>query len=208
MKTNYTELERKEGQVNGIPYTILKVEYSNLKKLKDNDLLMPNDKGQWLFAYIGLKEGESVNFDKLQDKVCVAPTYLEKSSTDLFKDNEKIKNLIFFDQNHSWNISERNTQLDEKLCLEDIQKIANHIIEYNKTKNKKFTLNELEKQINDDVSLLQKKGAIYTQIALKKLINTTKNKIKTAKENNIKINDKTLNNFNQIVKKHNFQIEL
>lgn len=32
MKTNYTELERKEGQVNGIPYTILKVEYSNLKK--------------------------------------------------------------------------------------------------------------------------------------------------------------------------------
>ncbi|EFT5779935.1 hypothetical protein H2454_001603, partial [Campylobacter coli] len=72
-----------------------------------------------------------------------------------------------------------------------------------------FTLNdELEKQINDNVSLLQKKGAIYTQIALKKLINTTKNKIKTAKENNIKINDKTLNNFNQIVKKHNFQLEL
>ncbi|EFN3027638.1 hypothetical protein HKV08_001750, partial [Campylobacter coli] len=71
-----------------------------------------------------------------------------------------------------------------------------------------FTLNELEKQINDDVSLLQKKEAIYTQTALKKLINTTKDKIKTAKENNIKINDKTLNNFNQIVKKHNFQIEL
>lgn len=56
--------------------------------------------------------------------------------------------------------------------------------------------------------MLQKKEAIYTQTALKKLINTTKDKIKTAKENNIKINDKTLNNFNQIVKKHNFQIEL
>ncbi|EJV5811768.1 hypothetical protein [Campylobacter jejuni] len=40
----YIELERKEGQINDIPYAILKVEYPNLKELKDKDLLMQNDK--------------------------------------------------------------------------------------------------------------------------------------------------------------------
>ncbi|HEF9796584.1 TPA: hypothetical protein SB194_001734 [Campylobacter coli] len=209
MKTNYTELERKEGQINGIPYTVLKVEYPNLKELKDNDLLMKNDKGQWLCGYVGLEHEQKLDFDKIGNEVCIAPVYLPKFDTDLFKNNPKVTKIVYFDQNHSWNRSRINTQLDEDLCLKDIEKIINHIIEHNKIKNKNFTLNdELEKQINDNVSLLQKKEAIYTQTALKKLINTTKDKIKTAKENNIKINDKTLNNFNQIVKKHNFQIEL
>ncbi|HEH4176843.1 TPA: hypothetical protein SG139_001711, partial [Campylobacter jejuni] len=42
------EIQRKEGVLNGIPYIIKKVEYDNLQKLKDNDLLIQGDKGQWL----------------------------------------------------------------------------------------------------------------------------------------------------------------
>ncbi|EHV1015431.1 hypothetical protein KZ890_001918, partial [Campylobacter coli] len=55
MKVNYIELEKKEGQIGNIPYIIIKVEYPNLKKLQENDLLMANDKGQWLCGFIGLK---------------------------------------------------------------------------------------------------------------------------------------------------------
>ncbi|EJV0337495.1 hypothetical protein N5209_001790, partial [Campylobacter jejuni] len=67
MKVNYIELEKKEGQIGNIPYIIIKVEYPNLKKLQENDLLMANDKGQWLCGFIGLKENQKVDFKELDN---------------------------------------------------------------------------------------------------------------------------------------------
>ena len=137
-KKAYKELEKKEGEIDGVAYTILKVEYTNLEQLKKDDLLMSNDKGQWLFGFVGLKKYEEVNFNELEKQVPVTDMYLDKSQTDLFTDKEEINKIIFFDQNHSWN-RYPNTQLDEKLCLSDIEKIVKHIKEYNLNKEAKAT---------------------------------------------------------------------
>ncbi|EPE7037997.1 hypothetical protein ACSL7O_001624 [Campylobacter jejuni] len=142
MENKYIELERKEGQINDIPYVILKVEYPNLKELKDKDLLMQNDKGQWLCGYIGLKHEQELDFNKLENEVCIAPIFLKKNDTDLFKKDENITKIIFFDQNHSWNKSRINTQLNEDLCLKDIKKVVNHIINFNKNNIKEENSNK------------------------------------------------------------------
>ncbi|EOI0354506.1 hypothetical protein ACMF3A_001867 [Campylobacter coli] len=142
MKKKYIELERKEGQINGIPYTVLKVEYPDLKELKDNDLLMKNDKGQWLCGYVGLEHEQKLDFDKIGNQVCIAPVYLPKFDTDLFKNNPKVTKIVYFDQNHSWNRNKINTQLDEDLCLKDIEKIVEHIIDFNKNNTEKENYNK------------------------------------------------------------------
>ena len=145
MKANYIELEKKEGQISDIPYTIIKVEYPNLKKLQDNDLLMANDKGQWLCGFIGLKENQKVDFKEL-DNGYIVPQYLylnskDKKEIDLFSNNLEITKVLQFDLNHSWNKTEKNTQLDEKECL----KIIKNTIEYINNFNKNISKKEFEK---------------------------------------------------------------
>ncbi|EEP3827133.1 hypothetical protein HB331_001219, partial [Campylobacter jejuni] len=145
MKANYIELEKKEGQISDIPYTIIKVEYPNLKKLQDNDLLMANDKGQWLCGFIGLKENQKVDFKEL-DNGYIVPQYLylnskDKKEIDLFSNNLEITKVLQFDLNHSWNKTEKNTQLDEEECL----KIIKNTIEYINNFNKNISKKEFEK---------------------------------------------------------------
>ncbi|EFN2989730.1 hypothetical protein HKV54_000990 [Campylobacter coli] len=120
MKVNYIELEKKEGQIGNIPYIIIKVEYPNLKKLQENDLLMANDKGQWLCGFIGLKENQKVDF------------------------KEKV---LQFDLNHSWNKTEKNTQLDEEECLKIIKNTIEYINNFNKNISKQ-EFEELSKEEN------------------------------------------------------------
>ncbi|ECB9749701.1 hypothetical protein GC740_07500 [Campylobacter jejuni] len=141
MKANYIELEKKEGQISDIPYTIIKVEYPNLKKLQDNDLLMANDKGQWLCGFIGLKENQKVDFKEL-DNGYIVPQYLylnskDKKEIDLFSNNLKITKVLQFDLNHSWNKTEKNTQLDEEECLKIIKNTIEYINNFNKNISKK-----------------------------------------------------------------------
>ncbi|HEG6005760.1 TPA: hypothetical protein SE358_001584 [Campylobacter jejuni] len=141
MKANYIELEKKEGQISDIPYTIIKVEYPNLKKLQDNDLLMANDKGQWLCGFIGLKENQKVDFKEL-DNGYIVPQYLylnskDKKEIDLFSNNLEITKVLQFDLNHSWNKTEKNTQLDEEECLKIIKNIIEYINNFNKNISKK-----------------------------------------------------------------------
>ncbi|HEC1835673.1 TPA: hypothetical protein R1742_001714 [Campylobacter coli] len=145
MKANYIELEKKEGQISDIPYTIIKVEYPNLKKLQENDLLMANDKGQWLCGFIGLKENQKVDFKEL-DNGYIVPQYLylnskDKKEIDLFSNNLEITKVLQFDLNHSWNKTEKNTQLDEEECL----KIIKNTIEYINNFNKNISKKEFEK---------------------------------------------------------------
>ncbi|EAH6015473.1 TPA: hypothetical protein SD809_002071 [Campylobacter coli] len=141
MKANYIELEKKEGQISDIPYTIIKVEYPNLKKLQDNDLLMANDKGQWLCGFIGLKENQKVDFKEL-DNGYIVPQYLylnskDKKEIDLFSNNLEITKVLQFDLNHSWNKTEKNTQLDEEECLKIIKNTIEYINNFNKNISKK-----------------------------------------------------------------------
>ncbi|HIF9806724.1 TPA: hypothetical protein ACX8VE_001467 [Campylobacter jejuni] len=127
------EIQRKEGVLNGIPYIIKKVEYDNLQKLKDNDLLIQGDKGQWLCGFIGLKENQKVDFEEL-DNGYIVPEYLhlqDKKRIDLFLNNPEITKALQFDSNHSWNITQ-NTQLDEKECLNVIKDTIEHINKLNK----------------------------------------------------------------------------
>ncbi|EAJ5494965.1 hypothetical protein NQ813_001679 [Campylobacter jejuni] len=141
MKANYIELEKKEGQISDIPYTIIKVEYPNLKKLQDNDLLLANDKGQWLCGFIGLKENQKVDFKEL-DNGYIVPQYLylnskDKKEIDLFSNNLEITKVLQFDLNHSWNKTEKNTQLDEEECLKIIKNTIEYINNFNKNISKK-----------------------------------------------------------------------
>ncbi|EED1946391.1 hypothetical protein ACTN5O_001123 [Campylobacter jejuni] len=39
---------------------------------------MQNDKGQWLCGYIGLKHEQELDFNKLENEVCIAPIFLKK----------------------------------------------------------------------------------------------------------------------------------
>lgn len=138
-------MKKKEGQISDIPYTIIKVEYPNLKKLQDNDLLMANDKGQWLCGFIGLKENQKVDFKEL-DNGYIVPQYLylnskDKKEIDLFSNNLEITKVLQFDLNHSWNKTEKNTQLDEEECL----KIIKNTIEYINNFNKNISKKEFEK---------------------------------------------------------------
>ncbi|HEG2629097.1 TPA: hypothetical protein SCV17_001727 [Campylobacter coli] len=150
MKANYIELEKKEGQISDIPYTIIKVEYPNLKKLQENDLLMANDKGQWLCGFIGLKENQKVDFKEL-DNGYIVPQYLylnskDKKEIDLFSNNLEITKVLQFDLNHSWNKTEKNTQLDEEECL----KIIKNTIEYINNFNKNISKKEFEKLTKEE----------------------------------------------------------
>ncbi|EOI6074573.1 hypothetical protein ACMU1B_001659, partial [Campylobacter jejuni] len=128
------EIQRKEGVLNGIPYIIKKVEYDNLQKLKDNDLLIQGDKGQWLCGFIGLKENQKVDFKEL-DNGYIVPEYLhlqDKKRIDLFLNNPEITKALQFDLNHSWNMTTKNTQLDEEECLKVIKETIEHINKLNK----------------------------------------------------------------------------
>lgn len=134
-------MKKKEGQISDIPYTIIKVEYPNLKKLQDNDLLMANDKGQWLCGFIGLKENQKVDFKEL-DNGYIVPQYLylnskDKKEIDLFSNNLEITKVLQFDLNHSWNKTEKNTQLDEEECLKIIKNTIEYINNFNKNISKK-----------------------------------------------------------------------
>ncbi|HEB9289719.1 TPA: hypothetical protein RZK14_001635 [Campylobacter coli] len=151
MKANYIELEKKEGQISDIPYTIIKVEYPNLKKLQDNDLLMANDKGQWLCGFIGLKENQKVDFKEL-DNGYIVPQYLylnskDQKEIDLFSNNLEITKVLQFDLNHSWNKTEKNTQLDEEECLKIIKNTIEYINNFNKNISKQ-EFEELSKEEN------------------------------------------------------------
>ncbi|MFH5265184.1 hypothetical protein ACHITJ_07515 [Campylobacter coli] len=151
MKVNYIELEKKEGQIGNIPYIIIKVEYPNLKKLQENDLLMANDKGQWLCGFIGLKENQKVDFKEL-DNGYIAPQYLylnskDQKEIDLFSNNLEITKVLQFDLNHSWNKTEKNTQLDEEECLKIIKNTIEYINNFNKNISKQ-EFEELSKEEN------------------------------------------------------------
>ncbi|MCE3576638.1 hypothetical protein [Campylobacter jejuni] len=173
MKANYIELEKKEGQISDIPYTIIKVEYPNLKKLQDNDLLMANDKGQWLCGFIGLKENQKVDFKEL-DNGYIVPQYLylnskDKKEIDLFSNNLEITKVLQFDLNHSWNKTEKNTQLDEEECLKIIKNTIEYINNFNKNISKK-DLKEMKKDKNyffDKMSSFTKNQTIEKSIAKK-----------------------------------------
>ncbi|EAK8588992.1 hypothetical protein E7R12_10045 [Campylobacter coli] len=160
MKANYIELEKKEGQISDIPYTIIKVEYPNLKKLQDNDLLMANDKGQWLCGFIGLKENQKVDFKEL-DNGYIVPQYLylnskDKKEIDLFSNNLEITKVLQFDLNHSWNKTEKNTQLDEEECLKIIKNTIEYINNFNKNISKKdFEKLSKEKNIHKTNKLIE-----------------------------------------------------
>lgn len=154
MKVNYIELEKKEGQIGNIPYIIIKVEYPNLKKLQENDLLMANDKGQWLCGFIGLKENQKVDFKEL-DNGYIAPQYLylnskDQKEIDLFSNNLEITKVLQFDLNHSWNKTEKNTQLDEEECL----KIIKNTIEYINNFNKNISKQEFEELSKEENTVL------------------------------------------------------
>lgn len=144
-------MKKKEGQIGNIPYIIIKVEYPNLKKLQENDLLMANDKGQWLCGFIGLKENQKVDFKEL-DNGYIAPQYLylnskDQKEIDLFSNNLEITKVLQFDLNHSWNKTEKNTQLDEEECLKIIKNTIEYINNFNKNISKQ-EFEELSKEEN------------------------------------------------------------
>lgn len=165
--------------INHTPYTILECEYKNLQRLKQDDLLSANDKGKYLIACIGLTQEERdlvlKHREFFEDTMQMPINQIaEKEKANLFMVEprfEKIKFILDFDQNHSWN-QNNNTQLDKQLCFDTIKKgifaihrlqtlekmlfnISNEIKEYQRCKDilypeaKQRIPKELVKKINE-----------------------------------------------------------
>ncbi|TLD85183.1 hypothetical protein LS70_001135 [Helicobacter sp. MIT 11-5569] len=158
--TRYKELERTTGEINGMPYTILKLEYKNLDYLIENDLLCNGETGRFLSGFIGLTSKQIAPFEA-DEFGLVCPVYFDKKRTDLFGDKENITKIINFDLNHCWGTP---IQLDMDFCLEKITELVQCIKKHNREEN----LTNTPPQI-DYKSLLEADKGFRTEESLKSL---------------------------------------
>lgn len=159
--TRYKELERTTGEINSMPYTILKLEYKDLDYLIENDLLCNGETGRFLSAFIGLTSKQKVPFEA-DGFGLVCPMYLDKETTDLFGDKENITKIITFDLNRCWGTP---IQLDMDFCLKKITELVQCIKKHNREEN----LTNTPPQINYE-SLLNADKGFRTKETLESLI--------------------------------------
>lgn len=134
--------------INHTPYAILELEYKNLERLKQDDLLLPNDKGKYLVGCIGLTQEERnlvLNHkDFFEDTMKISINQIaEKEYANLFI-GERYKHIQFvldFDLNHSWH-QDKGTQLDKELCFNSIKKGVFAIYQFQALNKEFFKINK------------------------------------------------------------------
>lgn len=130
-------LEKKEFEHRGFPCAIMKMEYANLNRLKNEDLLLKGDKGQWLWLCIGLTELNEKQAKQLGYKILdefLDASISEKHEThpeltkNLFENNTQINHFLHFTMNRfRYPLFKENHQLDEELCKKYADKLIDSI---------------------------------------------------------------------------------